>query len=93
MGVMCLPRPWIFLAPYFAIFTGKYWNIVPNPDYTKAWISHPRKGLVGVPTQGWEYADDDNAKEWLKDEQLTVREIEVEELKQEVLKLVGQHAY
>jgi len=61
-------------------FTGKYWNIGSNYRFTRAWMSHPKEGLVGIPAEGWQYADDDDkTKTWFDDEQLTVREIEVKE--------------
>jgi len=64
-------------------FTGKYWNIGSNYRYTSAWMSHPKQGLVGIPAEGWQYADDDDkTSTWFDDEQLTVREIEVKECTQ-----------
>jgi len=66
-------------------FTGKYWNIGPNYRYTRAWMSHPKEGLVGIPAEGWQFADDDDkTKTWFDDEQLTVREIEVKECNQQI---------
>ena len=64
---------------------GKYWNIGPNYRYTRAWMSHPKEGLVGIPAEGWQFADDDDkTKTWFDDEQLTVREIEVKECNQQI---------
>jgi len=66
-------------------FTGKYWNIGPDYHNTRAWMSHPKEGLVGIPAEGWQYADDDDkTKTWLDDIQLTVREIEVKECTQQI---------
>ena len=63
--------------------SGKYWNIGSNYRYTRAWMSHPKQGLVGIPAEGWQYADDDDkTSTWFDDEQLTVREIEVKECTQ-----------
>jgi len=66
-------------------FTGKYWNIGPDYRYTRAWMSHPKEGLVGIPAEGWQYADDDDkTKTWFDDEQLTVREIEAKKCNQQI---------
>ena len=52
-----------------------------DPTKIYGWISSTRSGQVNIPLHGWEYDEDmveddyDEGSPWIKDDQLTVKEM------------------
>jgi len=62
-------------------YGGGYWMVGSDPTSTYGWIISPKSSQVKIPIHGWEYdedkveVDDHEGIEWVKDDQLTVKEI------------------